>query len=187
MPGNPFLQATVRSSALGGDLYTANDATQVGHEGVRPDDDVDGARATERENLVRTLASILRFTFAGCRIQRHDKVGPSAPSSNVYGPAEDQAQEVVTSAAMALGLVPALVSFLPPSRENGVEGVTTYSVAQRPEWSAPPAATANACGCLLHLLGSQQFPEIAEQVCSWSGVYLSWENHVDGVRAMTHL
>lgn len=132
------------------------------------------ADVTERENLVRTLGSILRSkppppsptpAIGAC------KVGPSAPSSNVPAavavPSNARAHLIAT--AEKLELAGALVSFLPPARGDGAGGVTVASVALRPEWCAPPAVTANVCVCLLHLLDGELSGRIAEQVHRWIG------------------
>lgn len=74
------------------------------------------------------------------------------------------ANAYVVATAEKLKLAEAMVSFLPPAREDGIEGVTIASVARRPEWCAPPAVTANACVCLLHLLDGEHSGRIAEQV-----------------------
>lgn len=168
-------QATVRSSTLGGDLYTT--VTPA----TRGDDAADGlvavatieatatsaANATERENLVRVLGSILRSKpradTAACDDAR--RLGSRAPSSNVPGVTTTKdAKDKVIAKARQLKLAEALISFLPPAREDGTEGVTASSVSLRPKWLAPPAVTGNVCVCLLHLLDGEGSGHIASQV-----------------------
>lgn len=172
-PFHHLSQATVRSSTLGGNLFDAS-ADPVNH----PDDAAENspaevaaataaAQITERENLVRTLGSILRSkpqsTPAASDGTR--KVGSTAPCSNVPTVAVPEgAKAYLVATAERLELAGALVSFLPPARSEGVEGVTIASVASRPEWCAPPAVTANVCVCLLHLLDGELSGRIAEQV-----------------------
>ncbi|CAM9530495.1 unnamed protein product, partial [Hapterophycus canaliculatus] len=175
-----IVQATVRSSTLGGDLYTP---TAPAHH--KEDTTVDAsmasaaktaAHAIERENLVRTLGSILRSkappTPPAAGYRTHAAASP-APSSNVPAPlvvvAKDSRAYLVDYAEKAK-LAAALVSFLPPAREDGVEGVTAASAPLRPEWRAPPAVTANVCACLLHLLDSEPSGHIAKQVVGAGGI-----------------
>lgn len=168
-------QATVRSSTLGGDLYTtvtrakrADDAADdLAAAAVREAAATSAANATERENLVRVLGSILRSKppahTAACDNAR--RLGSPAPSSNVPGvtTTKDAKDKIVTTAGQ-LKLAEALISFLPPAREDGTEGVTTTSVSLRPKWLAPPAVTGNVCVCLLHLLDGEGSGHIATQV-----------------------
>lgn len=100
-----------------------------------------------------------------------NKAGSPAPSSNVPPAAAATAQEArayLVATAAELELAGALVSFLPPAREDGLEGVTIASVSRRPEWCAPPTITANVCVCLLHLLDGEHSSRIANQVCGLS-------------------
>ncbi|CBN78097.1 hypothetical protein Esi_0095_0048 [Ectocarpus siliculosus] len=176
-----IIQATVRSSTLGGDLYT--NATRA----KRVDDAADdlaaaaeteaaatsAANAAERENLVRVLGSILRSKppvhTAACDDAR--RLGSPAPSSNVPGvtTTNDGKDKIVTTARQ-LKLAEALISFLPPAREDGTEGVTTTSVSLRPKWLAPPAVTGNVCVCLLHLLNGEGSGHIATQIVDAGGI-----------------
>ena len=70
----------------------------------------------------------------------------------------------IADTAKTLGLAEALVSFLPPAREEGLQGVTRESVALKPTWSAAPALTANVGCCLLHLMDGECSAQITEQV-----------------------
>lgn len=182
LPFPHLSQATVRSSTLGGDLFTtttaAGAALVVLSDSAAEDDPAAAAAAaaattaayiTERENLVRTLGSILRskpYSTPPAADLDMSKVGaPPAPSSNVPEVVVTKhAKAYFVATAVKLKLAEALVSFLPPAREDGVEGVTKASVALRPEWRAPPAVTANACACLLHLLDGELSGRITEQV-----------------------
>lgn len=197
-------QAIVRSASLGGNIYNSVSPT------TKPIPTSAAAAATwtaasiERENLVRTLAAILRCPLVANRAhpEHISGVRVPAPSSNVHD--DDQNQEeygagpsmtkvkkesisdhsrvvaanprkalegteefprYATKTAEEHGLVSALIGFLPPAREDGLEGVTKNSVALIPGWSAPPSLTANVCGCLLHLLGdSEAGTSVANQV-----------------------
>lgn len=171
-------QATVRSSALGGNLFDASaaPATSRPHDAATAESDpaeaaaaTAAAQVTERENLVRTLGSILRSKpppTPAAAVDGARKAGSvAAPSSNVPAAVvPEDAKAHLVAAAEELELAGALVSFLPPARRDGAEGVTVASVALRPEWCAPPAVTANVCVCLLHLLDGELSGRIAEQV-----------------------
>ncbi|CAM9996297.1 unnamed protein product [Ectocarpus sp. 13 AM-2016] len=176
-----IIQATVRSSTLGGDLYIAVTRAK------RADDAADdlaaaaatsaaatsAANATERENLVRVLGSILRSKppahTAACDDAR--RLGSPAPSSNVprVTTTKDTKDKIITT-AVQLKLSEALISFLPPAREDGTEGVTTTSVSLRPKWLAPPAVTGNVCVCLLHLLDGEGSSHVATQIVDAGGI-----------------
>lgn len=122
--------------------------------------------ATEREHLVRTLASVLHSAAASQTRRGAAKTGSPAPSSNVQDKhTERTGEEHLAKAAERLELAGALVSFLPPARRDGLQGVTGDSVALRPDWCAPSTVTANVCSCLLHLLGGKETGAIAKQVC----------------------
>lgn len=175
----PLSQATIRSSKLGGNLFAtaaaAVDPTSP-PDGAAEDNpaaaataDTAAAYITERENLVRTLGSILRSkpssTPAAAGNDTCDVGAPPAPSSNVPKTVvTTDVKDNLVATPEKLKLAEALVSFLPPAREDGLEGVTIISVALRPEWCAPPAVTANTCVCLLHLLDGEHSGRIAEQV-----------------------
>eukprot|EP00752_Nemacystus_decipiens_P002264 g2145.t1 len=183
-----IVRAIVRSSSLGGNLLDGpappashpNDAAAAESDPVEAVAATAAARVNERENLVRTLGSILRSKPPTSNPAAGDgvrKVGPAAPSSNVPPAAAAVAAVVpggarahLLAAAESLGLAGALVSFLPPARRDGAEGVTIASVALRPEWCAPAAVTANACVCLLHLLDGELAGCIAEQVVAADGI-----------------
>ncbi|CAN0135886.1 unnamed protein product, partial [Scytosiphon promiscuus] len=170
-----IVEATVQNSTLGGDLYTS--AALTHHKGdstvdaITPSAAKTAAHAIERENLVRALGSILRSRPRPTSPAAGN--GPPAPSSNVPAPvvvlAKDNPARLVVTAERAK-LASTLVSFLPPAREDGVEGVTPASVPLRPKWSAPPAVTANVCVCLLHLLGGERSDHIADQVVAAGGI-----------------
>lgn len=180
MPFPHLSQATVRSSTLGGDLFTTAAVTAAAP--VNPPDDATednpaeaaaattaAAHITERENLVRTLGSILRSkpppALAAAGTGTCKARAATAPSANVPGVVVTKdVKAYLVATAEKLKLPEALVSFLPPAREDGVEGVTIASVALRPEWCSPPAVTANVCVCLLHLLDGERSGRIAEQV-----------------------
>ncbi|CAN0064567.1 unnamed protein product, partial [Ectocarpus sp. 4 AP-2014] len=170
-----IIQATVRSSTLGGDLYTtvtrakrADDAADdLAAAAATEAAAISAANATERENLVRVLGSILRSKppahTAACDDAR--RLGSPAPSSNVPGVTTiKDAKDNTVATAGQLKLSEALISFLPPAREDGTEGVTATSVSLRPKWLAPPAVTGNVCVCLLHLLDGEGSGHIATQV-----------------------
>lgn len=184
-------QATVRSAALGGNLYEATGSgeadnlstpattiTTVTDSNTGNNISTNGIivnttnNATEREHLVRTLASILHTAAAPQTRRGTAKTGSLAPSSNVQDKhtiraAEDHLGKVTER----LQLAGALVSFLPPARQDGLQGVTRDSVALRPYWCAPSTVTANVCSCLLHLLGGESTGAIAKQVCqAWGGI-----------------
>ncbi|CAM9363301.1 unnamed protein product [Ectocarpus fasciculatus] len=176
-----IIQATVRSSTLGGDLYTT--VTPAKSAGDAADDlaaavateaaATSVANATERENLVRVLGSILRSKppthTAACYDAR--TLGSPAPSSNVPGVTTTKdAKDKVIATAGQLKLAEALISFLPPAREDGMEGVTSTSVSLRPKWLAPPAVTGNVCVCLLHLLDGEGSRHIATQIVDAGGI-----------------
>lgn len=151
------LQAIVRSASLGGNIYSTSDSPPPTTKSIptSPDAATRTAASIERENLVRTLATVLRFPLVVKRVhsERTSGAGVPAPSSSVHGGTGEFLWHAA-KAAEQYGLTRALIEFLPPAREDGVEGVTKTSVALMPEWSAPPALTANVCGCLLHLLGA---------------------------------
>lgn len=153
----------MRSAQLGGNLYTVPNPTSGGDTANEP---AANAAATERENLVRTLAFILNPNTVAAPAEGIGKVGSPAPSSNVNKTVGEGARHFIAATVQKLKLAEALVSFLPPPREERSEGVTTESVALKPEWCAPPAVTVNVCGCLLHLLGAESSGHIAEQVCT---------------------
>ena len=175
----------MRSSALGGNLFDASAVPAMSHPNDAAAEESDlaeaaasmaAAQVTERENLVRTLGSILRSkpTPTSAPGDGARKVGSAAaPSSNVPSAVvPEDAKAHLVAAAEKLELAGALVSFLPPARSDGAEGVTVASVALRPEWCAPPAVTANVCVCLLHLLDGELSGRIAEQVRAWAGSHV---------------
>lgn len=148
------------SAALGSNLY----ATAANPHG-KPDpadEPACAAHAMEREHLVRALATILRSNALTSTPRPKDAI-PS-PSSTVTTAAAPEGQGGIADTAQTLRLAEALVSFLPPAREEGLQGVTSESVALRPTWSAAPALTANVGGCLLHLLDGACSRQITEQV-----------------------
>lgn len=185
------LQATVRSAALGGNIYTTvvsgdnNKVTTIAATGM-------AAAVIEREHLVRTLASILRNAtkskLAGSQNLMPGTSAVAAPSchvpatsTSIHSPACGRTSERKASEPRTLksagGVVwqvvdiaerqrlgSALVGLLPPARKDGLDGVTRDSVALRPEWSAPSSLAANVCGCLLHLLGGSGADTVMAQV-----------------------
>ena len=175
----------MRSSALGGNLFDASAVPAMSHPNDAAAEESDlaeaaasmaAAQVTERENLIRTLGSILRSkpTPTSAPGDGARKVGSAAaPSSNVPSAVvPEDAKAHLVAAAEKLELAGALVAFLPPARSDGAEGVTVASVALRPEWCAPPAVTANVCVCLLHLLDGELSGRIAEQVRAWAGSHV---------------
>lgn len=174
LPPSPLHKATVRSSTLGGDLYTpavpAPNKEDATVDAATSSAAETAAYAIERENLVRTLGSILRPkptpTPPAAGDSKH-MPPPPAPSSNVPAPGvvvTKDAKAYLVATAETAKLAAALVSFLPPAREDGAQGVTAASAPMRPEWRAPPAVTANVCVCLLHLLDGERCGIIADQV-----------------------
>lgn len=167
-------KATLRSSTLGVDLYTpaalAHQQEDATADTTTASTAEVAAHAIERENLVRTLGSIMRSKPLPAPAAADDSeqaAGPLAPSSNVPAPAAivtTNTKAYLASCSEEAKLAEALVSFLPPAREDGAEGVTAASVSLRPEWRAPPAVTANVCVCLLHLLDGERSGHVADQV-----------------------
>lgn len=150
----------MRSAALGRNL-NATAATPGGIPDPA-DEPAGAAHAMEREHLVRTLATVLRSS-ALKNTPRPKGTVPS-PSSTVNAAAAPEGRGGIADRAQTLRLAEALVSFLPPAREEGLQGVTSESVALKPTWSAAPALTANVGGCLLHLMDGECSGQITEQV-----------------------
>lgn len=151
-------KASVRSAALGGNLYTAVDASN------NDDSAADPSSALERQNLVHTLAAILRSTTTPATVGLGSKIGPLAPSSNVHKARNGRAEGSAMPENDKLKLAEALVSFLPPAVADGAEGITIESVVLKPAWCAPPTVTVNVCSCLLHLLDGEGCDRVAQQV-----------------------
>lgn len=189
-----LLQATVRSAALGGNIYeaigigdsngttttnTATTITTVINSNINSTTTTyNNNNAAEREHLVRTLACILHSAAASQRGGVAVKTGSPTPSSNVQDrPIGGAEAGHLAKVAERLELAVSLVSFLPPAREDGLEGVTKDSVALRPQWCAPSTVTANVCSCLLNLLGGERSVAISEQVCSAGGGGLGGRVH----------
>lgn len=152
----------MRSAALGSNLYA--NANPRGKPA--PADEAGGSNthAMEREHLVRTLATILRSNAPTTSLRPKDTGSSPSSTVNTAAAVTREGRGCIAATAHTLGLAEALVSFLPPAREEGLQGVTRESVALRPIWSAAPALTANVGGCLLHLMDGECAGQITEQV-----------------------